>query len=120
MHRKDVRNPEISFGDWDELIEDPGKRKSLQLMVYAWLYVRQHEETQYDLMPGIISFRKPAKGLFPASKARKKTFTIDMINAFTEILGIIVRDIFDLEKSFNQAEDINNCKYCPFRGICNR
>jgi radical SAM protein with 4Fe4S-binding SPASM domain len=46
--------------------------------------------------------------------------TDSYINVFEEILKQLISNIFDTRKPFTQTEKTEDCKYCPFKTICNR
>jgi hypothetical protein len=43
-----------------------------------------------------------------------------VLDEYKALLKPLVDEIFDGETAFSQTEDIRNCTYCDFKGICGR
>lgn len=68
-------------------------------------------------MVGIYPLKKITDGVYwfeeePIPEERKKIFE--------EHLNKLFEEIFDPRTPFNQTEDIERCKYCPYASICYR
>ncbi len=115
-----VKQSELTFKDWSEPLNDPGKAKSFQLLCYAWLFHKNHPgETRLE--PGIISTRTPGRGsLTLVHPEGKGVLEPGHLLLFEEALQQLVAHILDPSSPFTQTDDEENCRYCPFRVSCRR
>ncbi len=110
-----VDKKELKLNEWDELLNDPVKIKSLQLLVYAYLYAREFNAPLPET--GIISFRHLNSGFMGVVLPAE---TSDPVLEIEHILKQILQDIFDDSKTFSQTDDLKPCQVCPFSGTCGR
>jgi ATP-dependent helicase/nuclease subunit B len=110
-----VDKKELKLNNWEELLNDPGKSKSLQLLVYAYLYARQFSAPLPE--SGIISFRHLDSGFMGVALP---TETSDPVFEIGNILQQILKSIFDVLTPFQQTDDLNICQRCSFAGVCGR
>lgn len=115
-----VENKELKMDNWDELLSNPDLSKSFQLLMYAWLYKKQHPENQKTVQSGIISFRKLSEGIKNIFVNGSDQLNDDVINHFEEQLKKLIGEIYDTSIPFAQTTDIKRCEYCSFKMICNR
>ena len=111
---------ELNVKELEALIIDPKWRKSFQLMLYAWIYLKSHNDPKMKVEAGIISFRKPSAGLYKLNLPSGSEIDLTGLKEFTELIKQVAGEIYDLSKPFEQTMDPDNCTYCPFVGICNR
>jgi hypothetical protein len=112
---------ELKFGNWDQLITDPGLNKSFQLLMYAWLYAKDGKAAGgHELVSGIITFRELSAGLKTVSAAGAEALDAGLLARFEESLVELLKKILDPEQPFTQTTDLEICGYCAFRAICNR
>jgi len=116
----DVKPGEIKIKELAKLQSEIKFRKSFQLLVYGYLFLMDQKDQNIKIKTGIISFRKPGSGLIAAQLPESTLLDHELIADFRVILENVIRDIYDLSLNFDQTEDIENCKFCPFKGICNR
>ena len=117
----DVRK-ELKLTAPEELLTDPGKSKALQLLIYKFLIEKNPEMMEGSftrIEPGIISLRKFGSYLMSLDDAEAWQSAGDFIN-FEQVLTELVKQIYDTELTFTAATDLERCKYCSFRPICNR
>ena len=115
-----IKSGELSFDDWELLFQDSSKAKSFQLLCYAWMY-NVLNPAYGKIEPGIISLRTPGLWLQTIKDPNKTgVFGEEQLKAFGEGLARIVREILNKEIPFRQTEDDENCKFCPFKALCNR
>jgi ATP-dependent helicase/nuclease subunit B len=106
---------ELTFNEWEQLSSDPEKGKSLQLLIYSYLYAKENNTPFPDA--GIISFRHLNEGFMGVTMPVGPTPVIEEVeNQIRNLLQLI----FDPALPFNQTPHLKNCEYCPFKGICNR
>lgn len=86
--------------------------KQLQLSFYKYLTSNEPTLNEYEILPGIITFRSLNKGFiqlegnFPEKE-------------FEEGLRILLEEIFDEKINFTQS-GTKYCKYCNFQHICQK
>ena len=95
--------------------------KSLQLLIYKYLYKKAHNDIAADdIEPGIIGLRKISKGIFSLSNNSSLFIGEDLIEDFESKLSAIYNEILDKDIPFRQTEDENKCLNCSFVDICKR
>lgn len=95
--------------------------KSLQLLIYKYLYKKSHNDIAADdIEPGIIGLRKISKGIFSLSNNSSLFIGEDLIEDFESKLSAIYNEILDKDIPFKQTEDENKCLNCSFVDICKR
>ena len=95
--------------------------KSLQLLIYKYLYKKAHNNIAADdIEPGIIGLRKISKGVFSLSNNSSLFIGENLIEDFESKLSAIYNEILDKDIPFRQTEDENKCLNCSFVDICKR
>ena len=95
--------------------------KSLQLLIYKYLYKKAHNNIAADdIEPGIIGLRKISKGIFSLSNNSSLFIGENLIEDFESKLSAIYNEILDKDIPFRQTEDENKCLNCSFVDICKR
>ena len=113
-----VKEQKLKWGDWEPLFEDPDYSQAFQLMMYSWLYSREHPAAV--LSAGIISLKMPGNGPVTAKPEGKDTISDQSLKEFESRLTELIRQIFDPAIPFSQTEDENQCRYCSFKEVCNK
>jgi CRISPR/Cas system-associated exonuclease Cas4 (RecB family) len=100
-------------------------KEAFQAMVYATLYLHHHPGE--PVMPGLYVVRKlfgeKYAPEFRIGEKRQKMPLLDFstfAGEFMEHLTRLLEEIFDPSVPFEQTSVTERCKYCDFRGICNR
>ena len=60
-----VKTEELKFESWEQLITEPVLAKSLQLLIYSYLFSKKYYSE--NVRTGIITFRNLSKGFMPVS-----------------------------------------------------
>lgn len=95
--------------------------KSLQLLIYKYLYKKAHNDIAADdIEPGIIGLRKISKGVFSLSNNSSLFIGENLIEDLESKLSAIYNEILDKDIPFRQTEDENKCLNCSFVDICKR
>lgn len=112
-----VEEKELIFNEFDELINDPAKSKAFQLLMYAYLYLKNYPDYMAaDIVAGNFSFKNLKPGLLKISRRiSSKQSEILMINQS-------VIDEFELQlikvlskinhSSFSQKPHLKECEWC--------
>lgn len=115
-----VEARELRLKIWEELKTESRYRKYFQVLFYAYLYWKKHDSDPGELDPGIITFRNLKGGFLRLGYPDDVVLTASIMQKFEEILESILDDIFNPELPFVQTENEENCRYCPYREICNK
>jgi CRISPR/Cas system-associated exonuclease Cas4 (RecB family) len=101
-----------------EIAESPEKEKSLQLLLYMLAWKTQSPEI--DIVPGIIAIKMPSKGVLTINFEDERDLSEIDRHEIEEAFSVLVKRILDPNEPFNQTDDLKQCAYCSFTGICNR
>jgi ATP-dependent helicase/DNAse subunit B len=109
--------------DIPELFDDSkSKRPSqiLQVFVYGLFYLL--ENPSVELSPAVYYLREVFKDFNPTIKVDKKVVSnlAEYLPEFTEMFNELIEEIFSPEIPFYQTKNNENCKWCAFKGICNK
>jgi hypothetical protein len=120
-----IEENEVTFTEFDELIDNPKKSKAFQLMMYAYMYLKMNQNyIGLDVVAGNFSFKNLKEGLIKVSKkisSNKKeivNITANVLDEFEAQLEIILTNISN--NNFEQTSDVKNCEWCDYKPICKR
>jgi hypothetical protein len=120
-----VDNKEVAFSEYNEIIDDVGKAKAFQLLMYAYLYLKMHPNyIGLDIIAGNFSFKNLKPGLLKVSKKidSKQLEVINITQAvlddFESQLEIVLKKINN--DSFVQTTELKHCEWCDYKMICKR
>ncbi len=116
-----IDRKDLTINDWSELTPTNNvSQKVIQLLIYGFLYYRRLNVEQ-AVEPGFISLRMPASGLFHLKLPKQTSLFTNEVHSHTEaFVSMILKEIFDMSKPFQQTSSADQCKYCDFSDICNR
>jgi CRISPR/Cas system-associated exonuclease Cas4 (RecB family) len=107
----DLRNVEIP-----EIFLEPKHKFVFQTFFYAWLF---HQKYPGELVKtGIYPLRALSDGILWLNKG--SVISNEEFNVFEEDLKRLIDTLYNKDIPFSQTEDEEQCKYCPYKGICNR
>ena len=117
--KKKVRSVEALFS------EDRRQRNdaAFQLFFYSLLYssAKGNNET---IEPGIINIREMNSDNFDSRlffNGNKKINDVrNSLDEFEEFLKETIEKIFNKEIPFKQTKDLDTCKFCCYKNICNK
>ena len=119
-----VSKNDVSINDYEELIENPNKSKAFQLMVYAYLYLKNNPHyLDKEIIAGNYSFKNLKDGFLTVSqKVGNQKNDIVMTSSVLDEIEKIIKEIINkiLTEDFTQTEDESVCKYCNYKSVCNR
>ncbi len=126
---------ELKYTDLHALFDSSLKKRNkaaFQTWLYGIIYGHAHRKTGI-LQAGVISVKKlfgevdadpilkkkedPTKRNSPYTRVNNLH---DESDAFGELLGSLMGELFDVGKNFTQTEDAERCRTCPYNGICKR
>ncbi len=111
---------ELNLKDWEELKKNTTFSKSFQLLIYTWLYHKNHSISEQVIEAGIIPLSKISKGILKIKLPDTNVINQDSILIFENELKNIITEIFNPEIEFKQTQEANNCKYCAYKVICGK
>ena len=111
-----VKASDLSFRDWGDLYQDPFKPKALQLLIYAYLYLKNNPHLlDRKVIVGNFAFKDLKKGLMTLSyynNKKREVLYIDnkTLEKIEHIIITIVRRI--MNSDFTANKDRHMCEYC--------
>lgn len=109
--------------------EDKSRNKAvMQTLFYGLLYEARHPENNSPLKPALFSLRDVFQDDFspylqevqgPGQKREVHDFA-DYREEFVGELSRVLEEIVDPGQSFDQTDDLEKCRLCPFSEICSR
>lgn len=91
----------------------------MQLFLYAYIL-----REKYDYVcPSVFSLNELNKdydGSISMKREKLTDFSDDLLQAFEENLISLFESMLEPNTIFSQTTDSDNCKFCPYKGICNK
>ena len=119
-----VSKSDVSISDFNELLENPNKAKAFQLLVYAYIYLKNKPQySDREVIAGNFSFKNLKEGLLTvADYVNNKKETIYIDHHVMDNIELLIQNIVEriMKEDFVQTEDKKRCEYCDYRFICNR
>jgi len=115
-----VEASKLKVKSWDTLIEDPSMAKAFQLLLYAWLYLKNNIVQDLAVQTGNITMRKISEGFIKVKLPADQEIGRESMVLFEKALQDLLENILDPKMPFVQTDDVENCTNCPFKSICTR
>ncbi len=105
----------------ESLFERGAKNRNnaaFQTLLYCWLF----EKSGQNIKPALYDIKDMAAVDFsPFFNLNKTAFHYqDVKQEFIEHLKLLVSEIYDKNVPFQQVEEPDICKYCPYSGLCKK
>jgi CRISPR/Cas system-associated exonuclease Cas4 (RecB family) len=115
-----VKSEELKFSAWDQLISEPLLSKSLQLLIYSYLFSKKYYSE--NVQTGIITFRNLSKGFMAVNcpDSNEKVINKDILMKIEEIIVDLFSQIYSKDIPFSQTDDAAICQNCIYVAICNK
>ena len=97
--------------------------KSLQLIIYKYLYLKMHQDIDIkniNVEPGIIGLRKLNNGIFVLNNSSESFDDENFMNTCDTLFSELFAEILNKATPFKQTDNDNKCTYCDFKTICKR
>lgn len=95
--------------------------KSIQLLMYKYLYLLQNPDVNPDTVkPGIIGLQKLKNGVFELNISENHDLNKDFMPNCKAYFDAFLDELFNKDIPFTQTDDTHSCSYCDFRNICKR
>lgn len=119
------------FSDIASLFDRSVKKRNkaaMQTLYYGLLYQSMYPENGLPLKPAIFNFKEIFKDEFnpylQEKGADKQVVEVndyrDYQEGYEQSLNALLVDLFDEAVPFDQTDDLDKCKNCPFKEICGR
>jgi RecB family exonuclease len=110
-----------SFKDIPCLFEKEGNHAALQALLYARMYVSKSGAGK-TVIPGLYFLKTIYQKNFQYVIGKKDAPLVyqDYARELDENLKAKLEEIFDREKPFQQTDDRNICRSCPYAKLCRR
>ncbi|MDG1284085.1 MAG: PD-(D/E)XK nuclease family protein, partial [Flavobacteriales bacterium] len=120
-----VTDKDLTFTEYDEIIDNVDKSKAFQLLMYAFLYLKNNQQfADLDVIAGNYSFKNLKTGLLKVSKkiGKSNTETVRINNnVLDEIQQQIIVVLTKIKNNpFTQTTELKNCEWCDYKSICKR
>ena len=123
----DAGNLKCKKDKMEEIFTDSKYSQLFQLLCYAYLYQNDKENALLktaEVQCGIIAFQELYKQneayIYYAEIEKDKVLTAEILQLFEEHLKQIFSSILDVNSAFIQTDNEDNCKYCDYKGVCNK
>ncbi len=103
--------------------DEKRNKAAFQTMLYALLYKSSSAESSYKIVPGLINRMNLFDKNFKFGLKVGKVHIDDvgpLLQEFEMHMTILLEELFSDDTPFDQTTDVENCRYCVFRGICYR
>lgn len=115
----------VTLADFEDIREGTKRREAFQLSTYAYLYLRNHPGSRAEpntVRSGIYYMRNLSEGLQLLEVGPTKASTLDLqaLEDFEAELVRLLDEIFDPEAPFIQTEEVDRCRFCPYKVMCVR
>lgn len=97
------------------------KSKSIQLLMYKYLYLHENQGVSPDkIKPGIVAFLRLSHGIFELNIADMHELNQSFEDTCARYFDELLSEMFNKDIPFSQCADTDPCKICDFKNICKR
>jgi hypothetical protein len=107
----------LNENEFNLIFSDPKHSKKLQLLMYAYLYTKQHDYIE-NIITGIFWLQKNEKELDSLSINKSTEIDQNMILKFESLLKETILELLNPLSNFEMTEDSKRCEYCDFKTLC--
>lgn len=112
-----VKNEDVRITNKTTALKDL-KDKSLQLLIYKFLFSKKSNVDLKNIKPGILALRKMSKGVFSLKNECELFDNENFITNCEQMFTDLFKEILDKDVPFVQTKDENKCKICDYTDIC--
>jgi len=90
-----------------------------QMLLYSVVYKQENPQKYFE--PLIFNTKKIGKNYDANLKFKKNnidSYSVELFEEFEEKLSTLLTEIFDTTKDFTQTENLKNCLFCEYKGLC--
>jgi PD-(D/E)XK nuclease superfamily len=115
---------ELSFPDIEALFSDESKRSkaAFQTIFYSLVY-QKNATSMISITPGLFNRANLFKEKFKFNLVKGKEDILDIRNdlpEFENLLNEKLAELYSPTNIFDQTENLKNCEWCNFKGLCRR
>ncbi|HRS53359.1 MAG TPA: PD-(D/E)XK nuclease family protein [Bacteroidales bacterium] len=112
---------ELVIYDFEDLTNDSKFAKSLQLLVYTFLFSKNKKCNANFFEAGIIQLRKSQNNIIKVRLNNSEKFEHGDLKKVEEKILSIIYNIFNKDIPFYQTDNVKEiCVFCPYITICGR
>lgn len=116
-----VKSNYLKINSWEEITGGSNYAQALQLLIYAYLLLKNSPGDGQSAYAGIIALPKPSQAVQVLIYQKEKLeIDGDSLVEIETLLQNLFIQIFDPDTAFSQTEELDNCDYCPFQNVCGR
>lgn len=113
--------PALNEETYRQLATNPAFAKTVQLLLYAYLYHKQPTYNNEVLQPGIYWLKHYKKDIdILKTDAQGNAVTTEHLQRFETILYELISGLLDSRVPFVKTNETERCKYCDYAQICSR
>lgn len=106
---------------WEQLFANPDYSKSLQLLLYAWMFKNSESCAGRGIRSGIYWLRKNDLWLDTIKDENgNDVVSSDVLERLETALLKLLQEILNPEIPFKKTEELKRCEWCDSKNICNR
>lgn len=115
---------ELKFSSLDALFSRTTKRPKAVFQTLAYSMMYNDIDSTLPLVPVVYKIQEFFKDFDPYIKYTPKDKDLkdqtinDIMPEYKERFVSLLAEIFDASNPFTQTEEVDNCNYCAFKGIC--
>ncbi|MCL2246883.1 MAG: PD-(D/E)XK nuclease family protein [Lentimicrobiaceae bacterium] len=122
----DAKKLQCKVEDFETIFAKPEYSQLFQLLCYACLYQNNPQQKLVqttEIQCGIIAFQELFKQneayIYYAEINKDHVLTLPVLHRFEIHLKQLFSALLDEKTAFCQTNDVENCKYCDYKTICN-
>ena len=104
-----VKNSDLQIEHMEEISSSP---KVLQLLLYAWLFLKQSKKQHTSILAGVINLRAKSFEFNKCSVNKKFEISKDILREFENQLEKIFIEMFNPEQGFHHLDRQDKCRFC--------
>ncbi|MBN2745101.1 MAG: PD-(D/E)XK nuclease family protein [Bacteroidales bacterium] len=102
---------------WEKIFIEGKSQKVFQLLIYSWLYWKNHPEEK-QILPIIAALRQ--NEVFYPLQTSEGLIDYKILQEFEYQLVTLISEILDPKKPISQTTNQDFCRYCDFKQVCRR
>jgi hypothetical protein len=104
----------------DKMFESADLSVPFQVLIYAWIFMKMNQGVANSIQSGIFWLQRTNNGFDKLTFNGDAQLNHEKLSMFEERLMQLLNKLFDRNDPFRQTEDIKRCRYCLYKGICQR
>jgi len=115
-----VESKELRLDEIGDILDRDDRGKLFQVLIYALLFADNQTISISPMESGIISLRHSSLYLIKSNIGGNETIDNNLLKEFRTLLISLISRIFDTTVPFDPTDNVDTCKICAFKLLCNR